>query len=44
MYTKRYKQLLVKDIQIFCYDQLIRDESSIPTFIINLFNNIASLK
>ena len=33
MYTKTYMQLLVKDIQIFCYDQLIKGESRIQTFI-----------
>ena len=33
MYAETYMQLSVKDIQIFCYDQLIKGESSIPTFI-----------
>ena len=44
MYAKTYMQRLVKDIQIFCYDQLIKGESSILTFSANLFKNIASLK
>ena len=37
-------QLLVKDIQIFCYDQLIIGESSIPPLLVNLFKNIAFLE
>ena len=33
MYGKTHMQLLVKDMQIFCYDQLIKGRGSIPTFI-----------